>query len=219
MNVLIACEESGIVTEEFRKRGHNAYSCDLLPTSGNHPEWHIQGDVLKHLNDGWDMMIAFPPCTFLCVTGNKWFKPEYKERFPNRNNDRDSAINFFISLYNAPIEKIAIENPIGIMSTILRKPDQIIQPWQFGDPHLKKTCLWLKELPPLLYTQIVQPEYVIYKSKTKKEGQSKYPIAWAGKIKETKMPMLWKMGPNEDRQRLRSKTFPGIANAMAEQWG
>lgn len=219
MKVLIACEESQVVCKAFRERGHEAYSCDLLPCSGGHPEWHIQDDVLVHLNDGWDMVLAFPPCTYLTVTGNKWFLPEYKDRFPTREQDRIDAIKFFMIFANSDIPKIAIENPVGIMSTEWRKPNQIIQPWQFGDPHVKKTCLWLKGLPPLLYTQIVKPQYVVYKSRNKKSGSSKYPMAWSGKIKQTKMPMLWKMGPSEERARLRSKTFPGIAQAMATQWG
>ena len=219
MKVLIACEESQVVCKAFRERGHEAYSCDLLPCSGGHPEWHIQDDVLVHLNDGWDMVLAFPPCTYLTVTGNKWFLPEYKDRFPTREQDRIDAIKFFMIFANSDIPKIAIENPVGIMSTEWRKPNQIIQPWQFGDPHVKKTCLWLKGLPPLLYTQIVKPQYVVYKSRNKKSGSSKYPMAWSGKIKQTKMPMLWKMGPSEERARLRSKTCPGIAQAMATQWG
>jgi len=131
MNVLVACEFSQIVTKEFRKKGHNAFSCDLLPTEGK-SEWHIQDDVMKHLNDEWDMLIAHPDCRYLCVTGNKWFKEEYKERFPNRLEQREDAIEFFMKLANCDIKKICVENPIGIMSTKFRKPDQIIQPFQFG---------------------------------------------------------------------------------------
>jgi len=219
MRVLVACEESQVVCKTFRAYGHTAYSCDLVECSGGYPDWHIKDNVLKHLNDGWDLMIAHPPCTYLCVTGNKWFLPEYKDRFPNRAEQREEAVEFFMSLANAPIDRIAIENPICIMSTRWRKPDQIIQPYQFGDTAVKKTCLWLKNLWPLVPTKLVEPEYVVYKSRTKKSGSSKYPTNWAGKIKETKMPMLWKMSPNEERTRLRSQTYQGIANAMAQQWG
>jgi hypothetical protein len=183
MKVLIACEESQAVCIAFRERGHEAYSCDLLPTSGNHPEWHIQDDVLKHLNDGWDMMIAFPPCTHLACSGARWFK--------NKQKEQNEAIVFFMSLTHSPINKIAIENPIGIMSSCFRKPDQIIQPWQFGHGETKATCLWLKNLPLLQPTNIV-------------EGREH---------------RIWKMSPGPDRQKLRSKTFPGIARAFAEQWG
>jgi hypothetical protein len=220
MKVLVACEYSGIVREAFKKRGHDAWSCDLLPT--DIPGQHIQGDVLREINGmngHWDLMIAHPPCTYLCVTGNKWYKPEYKDRFPDRPQQREEAVSFFMALANANIDKIAVENPICIMSTRWRKPDQIIQPWQFGDKALKKTCLWLKNIPPLKHTKIVEPEYVIYKSRTKKSGVSKYPTAWAAKVKLTKMPLLWKAGPSPTRSKERSKTFQGIADAMAEQWG
>lgn len=203
MKVLVACEESQAVCIAFRERGHEAYSCDILPCSGGHPEWHIQDDVLKHLNGGWDIMIAFPPCTYLTVTGNKWMKPEYADRFPTRKQDREDAINFFMQFVDVNIPLKAIENPVGIMSSIYRKPDQIIQPWQFGDRAVKKTCLWLMGLPVLLYTQIVSPEYLVFNSSTHKSGKSKYPVLWGGKHNSI----------------LRSKTFPGIAKAMAEQWG
>lgn len=183
MKVLIACEESQVVTEEFRKRGHEAFSCDLKPYSGGHPEWHIQEDVLLHLNDGWDMMMAFPPCTHLAVSGARWFKDK-----PGR---QAWAIEFFMLLANANIPKIAIENPVGIMSTRWRKPDQIIQPWQFGHGETKKTCLWLKGLLLLQSTNIVK-------------GREQ---------------RIWKMPPSKDRGRLRSITYQGIAKAMAKQWG
>lgn len=222
-----------MVTMCFRRRGHEAYSCDTLPTEG-FDQWHIQDDVLKHLGDGWDLMIAHPPCTYLCVTGNKWYNDQYRDRFPDRAEQRESAVEFFMALVNAPIPRIAIENPVCIMSTRYRPADQIIQPWQFGDRHLKKTCLWLKNLPKLRFgsevqmafgetlppqSEIVEPEFVVYHSRTKKEGTSKYPLAWAGKIKETKFPMLRKASPGPERAADRSRTFPGIANAMAEQWG
>lgn len=204
MKILIACEESQRVCVAFRKKGHEAYSCDILPCSGGHPEWHIQGDVLEHLNDGWDMMIAHPPCTYLTVTGNKWFKPEYAERFPTRQQDRIDAIDFFKKLYNTAIPKIAIENPIGIMSTVFRKPDQIIQPYQFGHSASKSTCLWLRGLPKLIPTKIVDKgEFITYKS-------GKRCSKWYAEA-ASKSP--------KERTKIRNTTFQGIANAMAEQWG
>ena len=203
MRILIACEESQAVCKEMRALGHEAYSCDILPCSGGHPEWHFQDDVFNVINRGWDMMIGFPPCTRLTVTANKWYKPEFAHRFPNIQKEREEAVVFFMALANAPIEKIAIENPVGIMSTRWRKPDQIIQPWQFGDRAVKKTCLWLKGLQPLKPTQIVEPLYKEYNSSTKKSGKSKYPILWSCKADAKE----------------RSKTFPGIASAIATQWG
>ena len=160
MKVLIACECSGTVREAFNAKGHDAWSCDLLPSDieGN----HIQEDILKVIKEPWDLMIAHPPCTYLTVTGNKWFKPEYATRFPTRQQDRLDAISFFMALAKADIPKICIENPIGIMSTTYRKPNQIIQPFQFGEPHAKKTCLWLKKLMPLMHTKVVKPEYVTF---------------------------------------------------------
>jgi hypothetical protein len=203
MKILIACEESQRVCEAFRKKGHEAYSCDILPCSGGHPEWHIQGDVLEHLNENWDMMIAHPPCTYLTCTGNRWFLPKYKDRFPTREQDRKDAIEFFTKLINAPIEKICVENPVGIMSRIIRKPEQIIQPFQFGHKEAKKTCLWLKNLPLLKQTKIVEPEYTTFKS---------------GKRMATWYCEALKL-PAKERSILRSKTFQGIADAMADQWG
>ena len=186
MRVLVACEFSGIVRDAFAARGHDAWSCDLLPTEkpGNHHQKDIM-EVLQFRNiyGNWDMMIAFPPCTHLCVSGARWFKNKVTEQF--------CAIQFFMILANAGIAKIAIENPVGIMSTKWRKPDQIIQPWQFGHGETKATCLWLKNIPPLKPTNIV-------------EGRE-------GKI--------WKMPPHPDRAKNRSRTFDGIGKAMAEQWG
>lgn len=202
--ILIACEESQRVCSEFRKFGHEAYSCDLIPTTGEHPEWHIQDDVLKHLEDGWDAMIAFPPCTYLTVAGNRWFDEEkYGEKAKIRKAYREFAIEFFIALWNAPIDYIAIENPVGIMSTRFRPPDIYIQPYEFGDPERKKTGLWLKNLPILTPTNIVKPR--IIRGKDGKWVDS----AWH---RET-----WNLSP-EKRRIARSKTFPGIAKAMAEQW-
>lgn len=218
MKVLVACEESQRVTIEFRKLGHQAYSCDLLDCSGNHPEWHIKKDVTLLLNgncifhtvDGveheisgkWDMIIAFPPCTYLTVTGNRWFNYEkYGDKAIQRMLDRNDAIKFFMAIANADCDKIAIENPVGIMSTKWRKPDQIIQPYQFGDPYEKRTCLWLKGLPTLTPTKIVDiPDRVKFKS-------GKTMAKWYANL------------PKEQRALVRSKTFPGIAKAMATQWG
>ena len=184
MKILIACEESQAVTIEMRKLGHEAYSCDTEPCSGGHPEWHIQDDVLNHLDEGWDMMIGFPPCTHLAVSWARWFKEK------RESGVQQEAIAFFMALANAPIEKIALENPVSIMSTQWRKPDQIIQPWQFGHGETKATCLWLKNLPELKPTDIV-------------EGRDN---------------RIHFMPPSKDRSKLRSKTYEGIAKAMAEQW-
>ena len=205
MKVLVACEESQAVTIEFRKLGHEAYSCDIEPCSGGHPEWHLQQDVIPLLKEKWDMIIAFPPCTYLTVTGNRWFNIErYGEKAVQRYKDRDFAISFFMLFANADCEKIAIENPVGIMSTEWRKPDQIINPWQFGDPFEKKTCLWLKGLPELIPTNIVEIP------PRKQFGSGKSMPAWYADAFSL---------PKEERAKLRSKTFPGIAKAMAEQWG
>ena len=204
MKVLIACEESQAVTIEFRKLGHEAYSCDLYECSGGHPEWHIQGDVLPLLKQEWDMIIAFPPCTYLTVTGNRWFNIErYGEKAIQRHKDREEAIKFFMEFVNAKCERIAIENPVGAMSTVYKKPTQIIQPYMFGDTERKTTCLWLKGLPKLKPTNIVKPELYTYK-----DGRT---------------DGLWHVKtiglPAGERSRIRSKTFPGIAKAMAIQWG
>jgi len=182
MRVLIACEFSGIVRDAFAAKGHEAVSCDLLPTESD--GFHTEGDVLDILVDGyWDLMIAHPPCTYLAVSGAKWFKDRQKEQ--------EEALRFIQALMDAPIDKICIENPIGVISTKIRKPDQIIQPWQFGHGETKATCLWLKNLPPLVPTDIVEG----------REGR------------------IHKMPPSKDRGKLRSITYQGIANGMAEQWG
>jgi len=205
MKILVACEESQAVTKEFRRLGHEAYSCDILPCCGGHPEWHLQQDVLPLLNEKWDMIIAFPPCTYLTTTCNRWFNIEkYGERAIKRYEDREKAVKFFMQFANADCPNIAIENPVGIMSTKWRKPDQIIQPWQFGDPYEKRTCLWLKGLPKLKPTKIVKPE-----PRKKYKSGNTMPAWYADS---------WNL-PNSERAKLRSKTFPGIAKAMAEQWG
>lgn len=203
MKILVGCEESQTVTIELRKLGHEAYSCDLLPCSGSHPEWHIQGDVFKAIESKeWDLGIFHPECTRLTVTANKWYKPEFAHRFPTIHQDREKAVDFFMKLVNCGIPKIAIENPIGIMSTRFRKPDQIIQPYHFGDTERKSTCLWLFDLPKLVPTDIVEPEIIYHKS-----GRTD------GKLHFETMKL-----PKEERRKARSVTFPGIAKAMAEQW-
>ncbi len=203
LKVLVACEESQTVCIAYRNRGYEAFSCDIQDCSGGHPEWHFKEDVFNVINrEHWDLMVAHPPCTYLTVTGNKWFKPEFADRFPTRLKDREDAIVFFRRLADAPIEKIAIENPVGIMSTRWRKPDQYIQPYQFGDYERKKTGLWLKNLPSLTPTNIVEPKLYTYKD-GRTDGMWHY---------ET-----MHLSP-EERTRIRSKTFQGIANAMAEQW-
>lgn len=181
MNIIIACEYSGTVRDAFIEQGHNAHSCDLLPTDKPGP--HYQGDIRDILYKyKWDLMIAHPPCTHTAVSGARWFK--------NKQAEQKAAIEFFMMLANAPIKKIAIEHPISIMSNIYRKPDQIIQPWMFGHGETKATCLWLKNLPKLKPTNIV-------------EGREQ---------------KIWKLPPTKDRWKLRSKTFEGIAKAMAQQW-
>ena len=204
MKILVACEESQAVTIELRKLGHEAYSCDIIPCSGGHPEWHLQVDALELLKMKWDMIIAFPPCTYLTVTGNRWFNVErYGEKAIKRQKDREDAIKFFMAFINADCEKIAIENPIGVMSTAYRKPNQIIHPYMFGDPERKGTCLWLKSLPELKPTNIVEPNIITYKNG--KGTDSPWHVNTLGL-------------PKEERAKLRSKTFHGIAKAMAEQW-
>ena len=203
MKVLCACEESQAVTIEFRKLGIEAYSNDIIDCSGKHPEWHIKDDVFNVINDSWDILIAFPPCTYLTVTGNRWFNIErYGEKAIQRYREREKAIEFFMRLVNSNIHRIAIENPIGVMSTVYRKPDQIIQPYMFGDPARKSTCLWLKNLEPLEPTNIVKPEIVTYKNGRTDDPWHYYTISL----------------PKEERAKIRSKTFPGIARAMARQW-
>ena len=194
----MACEESQAVTIEFRKLGHEAYSCDIEPCSGGHPEWHLQQDVTELLKEKWDMIIAFPPCTHLAVSGAAWFEQKRKD------GRQQQGIDFFMKFVNCDCEKIAIENPVGIMSSVWRKPNQIINPWQFGDEYSKKTCLWVKGLPLLTPTKIVSKgEWTTFKS---------------GKRSPKWFADAYKLSPHE-RAKVRSKTFPGIAKAMAEQWG
>ena len=219
MRILVACEESQNVTNELRKLGHEAYSCDIQMHSGSRDEWHICQDVLPLLNgfckfktvDGnyheinskWDMIIAFPPCTDLCVSGARHFAKKQADGRQQR------SIDFFMKFVNADCDRIAIENPIGIMSTKYRKPNQIIQPWQFGDKYSKSTCLWLKNLPLLVPTKIVEKgEFIEFIDKNgKKKRQAKW---YYEALKNSKNAA--------ERAKIRSKTFPGIANAMATQW-
>ncbi len=204
LKVLIACEESQAVCKAFRALGHEAYSCDIQECSGGHPEWHLQQDVVPLLSEQWDLIIAHPPCTYLTVTGNRWFNVEkYGEKAIQRAKYREEAIDFFMSFANADCDHIAIENPVGVISTVYRRPDQIIHPYMFGDAAEKKTCLWLKGLPKLVETDAVRPpERLRFTS---------------GKSMPTWYADAWHL-PKEERSRIRSKTFPGIAKAMAEQW-
>lgn len=248
MKILVACEESQAVTIRLRALGHEAYSCDLIPCSGGHPEWHFQQDaievangwfdtnevtinenfafkfdvwsgneeyeyrdkegsemaLIKQIGFNWDMLIAFPPCTHLAVSGAAWFEKKRKD------GRQQQGIDFFMQMINAPIEKIAVENPIGIMSKIYRKPDQIIQPWMFGESVSKSTCLWLKNLPLLKPTNIVEKNKY-YEWIDKKTGKKKRQDMWY--YETAKLPH--KTG---ERGKARSKTFQGIAEAMATQW-
>lgn len=211
MKVLIACEESQAVTKEFRKLGHEAFSCDILPCSGGHPEWHFQQDVFEVINKGWDLMIAHPPCTFLSVSGARWLYNKdgsiNEERFYNQRK----ALDFVELLMKANIEKIAIENPISVISSAIRKPDQIIQPYMFGDSASKSTCLWLKNLRKLTPTNIVS-KGEFFEFKDRKTGKIKKQPMWYYKA-------LQEAKSSAERRTLRSKTFKGIAEAMANQWG
>lgn len=189
---LVACEESQAVTIELRKLGHEAYSCDLEPYSGGHPEWHLQQDVIPLLNEYWDGIIAFPPCTHLAVSGAAWFEQKRKD------GRQQQGIDFFMEFVKCNCKKVAIENPIGIMSTIYRKPDQIIHPYMFGHPERKATCLWLRGFPKLVETNNVWEEMI--------------------KLPKNKQERLHYLPPSADRAKIRSKTFPGIALQMAIQW-
>jgi len=231
LNILVACEESQAVTKQFRLLGHNAYSCDLLLCSGNHPEWHFNMDVFKviknnggilqngnkvKINGNWDLMVAHPPCTYLAVSGARWFyNPNDSHlpmnertphpKYPNRKKDQEDAIDFFIKLMNVPIKHIAIENPIGVISSVYEKPSQIVHPYMFGDEASKTTCLWLKNLCKLEPTEIVgKGERIQFAS-----GKSQ-PKWYSDAFVKAKTP--------EERRTLRSKTFKGMAEAMAIQW-
>ena len=217
--ILIACEESQTVCKAFRSKGFEAYSCDILEPSGGHPEWHILGDALISIRGGivttmdgkehdvgtWDLLIAHPPCTYLTVTGNRWFNiSRYGVKAVQRYKDREEAADFFMRFVKCKSPKVAIENPIGYMSTAYQKPTQIIHPYMFGDPARKATCLWLKGLPKLTPTDIVEPDIIRYKN---------------GNGTDNPWHMETMKLPPTERAKARSKTFPGIAKAMAEQWG
>ena len=193
MKVLVACEFSGMVRDAFRRRGHDAWSCDLLPSEAEGP--HIVGDVLEVLHQGWDLMVAHPPCTYLSSSGLHW-----NRRRPERAALTEAALGFVLALASAPVDRIVIENPIGCLSTRWRKPDQIIQPWQFGHDASKATCLWLKGLPALQPTDVLPGGREARRANQTASGQNK-------------------LGPSPDRWKIRSMTYPGIAEAMAEQWG
>lgn len=231
LNILVACEESQAVTKQFRLLGHNAYSCDLLPCSGNKPEWHFNMDVFKviknkggilqngdkvKINGNWDLMVAHPPCTYLAVSGARWFydpndshlpmnERNPHPKYPDRKKDQEDAIAFFIKLMNVSIKHIAIENPIGVISSVYEKPSQIVHPYMFGDEASKTTCLWLKNLCKLEPTEIVgKGERIQFAS-----GKSQ-PKWYSDAFVKAKTP--------EERRTLRSKTFKGMAEAMANQW-
>lgn len=204
LKILIACEFSGIVRDAFRAQGHDAISCDLLPTERPGP--HYQENVLDRLDHNWDLMIAHPPCTYLSNAGIRWFNEErYGDKARERKRLRLQAFDFIMKLADAKIPQIAIENPVGWLNNHWRKPDQIIQPWQFGDPESKRTCLWLKNLHLLQSTKIVKPKIYAYFKRGKKKGQPIYGTQY--------------LHLAEDRGKTRSITFQGIADAMAEQWG
>jgi site-specific DNA-cytosine methylase len=214
IRVLVACEESQAVTVRLRALGFEAFSCDILPCSGGHPEWHYQQDVFEVIDQGWDAMIAFPPCTHLAVSGAAWFEQKRKD------GRQQEGIDFFMRIANAPIKHIAIENPVGIMSKLWRKPDQVIQPYYFGDEAQKTTCLWLKNLPKLYHND--KPN--LFDSNVTHVSKGEF-FEWVDKkTGRTKKQPLWyaekflKKSENGHGHE-RSKTFSGIATAMAEQWG
>jgi len=197
VRILIACEYSGRVRDAFRAAGHDAWSCDLLPCDAD-PAYHIQGDVVPLLGQGWDLMVAHPPCTYLCSSGLHWNK-----RVEGRQAKTEAALDFVRTLLSCPIPRVAIENPVGCISTRIRKPDQTIQPWQFGHDASKATCLWLKGLPLLRPTAIISPRMV--------DGKPR----WANQTDSGQN----RLGPSADRWKIRSETYSGIATAMAQQWG
>jgi len=200
LKVLVACEESQAVTKEFRLLGHEAYSCDVIDCSGGHPEWHIKGDVLKELNKGWDLMVAHPPCTYLSISGSRWLYNKDGSKNVERWINREKALDFVRELLNAPIEHIALENPVSVISSQIRKPDNVIEPYQFGHGETKRTCLWLKNLPKLKPTKIV-------------EGRETK--IWNGMKDDTGKKLAWN---SKEIKIARSKTYKGIAEAIAMQW-
>lgn len=212
MKILVACEESQRVCIAFRNKGHEAYSCDIQECSGGHPEWHIQKDALQVITEpGWDLIIAHPPCTYLTNAGIKYFDESvYGEKARLRKELRQDAVEFFMQFINADCPRICVENPIGYMSSHYRPPDQIIHPWMFGDNVMKSTCLWLKGLPNLVPEITVKPEIPTVEYYNENAGRTYRMSQW--------YVDTWKVDKKE-RAKVRSKTFPGIARAMAEQWG
>lgn len=211
MKILVACEESQAITKEFRALGHEAYSCDILPCTGGHPEWHLEGDVFGFIDQGWDLMVAHPPCTFLSVSGARHLYNKDGSKNLARYQSQREALDFVSKLMACDIPRIAIENPVSVISSQIRKPDQIVQPWMFGDSASKTTCLWLKNLPKLVATNVVDKgdfkEWI-----DKKSGKVKRQATWYyDALINAKTP--------EERRSLRSKTFKGIAQAIASQWG
>ena len=212
--VLIACEESQTVTKEMRALGVEAYSCDIEPCSGGHPEWHIQGDVTPLLEQEWDMIIAFPPCTYLTHAGTRHYSRRInsEEKVLTREKKREEAVQFFMQFVNAKCNRIAIENPVGYMNSLYRKPDQIIHPYYFGEAVQKRTCIWLKNLPLLEHTNMLpKPEPIYICQGDKCKGKR---INWCEALKTGVG-----RGTQAERAKARSKTFEGIAKAMASQWG
>jgi hypothetical protein len=210
LKILVACEESQAITKEFRRLGYEAYSCDMLPCSGGHPKWHIQGDAIKEAYSGkYDLMVAHPPCTYLAVSGARWMYNKDGTVNQDRLKNQNEALDFVKQLMEAPIKHIAIENPVSVISSKIRKPDDIIQPYMFGDKATKTTCLWLKNLPKLQATNVVEKgdffEWVDKNGKKKRQAQ------WY-------MDALSKAKSPEERRTLRSKTFTGIAQAIATQY-
>lgn len=217
MRVLVACEESQEVCKAFRALGHEAYSCDVEDCSGGHPEWHIKADALELLKMRWDMIIAHPPCTYLCVSGNSYFNENrWGERARERKKLREQAAAFFLRFADVDCQKVAIENPVGYMNSHFRKPDQIIQPYQYGHPYTKRTCLWLRGLPKLKPTEILEKPADGWENQqiTKNGRYGGYGGKWG-----CKADGKWLRYGDPRVARERSKTFPGIARAMAEQWG
>ena len=211
MKILVACEESQAITKEFRALGHEAYSCDILPCTGGHPEWHLEGDVFGFIDQGWDLMVAHPPCTYLSVSGARHLYNKDGSKNLDRYKNQREALDFVQKLMDCDIPRIAIENPVSVISSQIRKPDQIVQPWMFGDSASKTTCLWLKNLPKLVATNVVDKgdfkEWI-----DKKSGKMKRQATWYyDALINAKSP--------EERRSLRSKTFKGIAQAIASQWG
>ena len=208
MRILVACEESQTILKELLALGHDAWSCDIKPCSGQFPEKHITADVLSVLDQGWELMIAHPPCTYLSGAGDNWFWKDGEFNW-DRQEKRLDALDFVLALWNAPIDRIAIENPVGAISTMWRKPQQIVQPWMFGDEAQKRTCFWLKNLPRLVPTKIVD-KGEFFEWICKKTGKKRRQPKWFFEA--------WSSATPEERRTIRSKTFPGLAKAIADQW-